>query len=294
MLFSGSQGPLRRALQATQAVAGVVGSLCALVAAASSRWDAQGGLWDDPQPRLARAGFRDDTAVQAERVYAGTACVLACAGASVCLHMLLFWDQRRHGTPALHRERTLVPSSLLLAVLMPTGVLTLIPWASFTVRSGYEGGPGLLRFGYSYGLALIGWLLLLVVVPVLAALENCLEVGGVTGGGVTGAGVATQATVEAAAAAVAADVGPLGVGQAEREPEPERERLLRKRPRDEEGVAVEMSERTRPASAPVRSDAKRGGAGGEEGGGGGGGGGGGRRGGGRGRRRKDARQTRAY
>ncbi|KAL6474167.1 hypothetical protein MHYP_G00177280 [Metynnis hypsauchen] len=114
----------------------------------------------------------------AQRIFAAISFLMALSSGVLCLVFAFCWTSRTvrsysNTRSLLMAGQALYPTTLLLITLAPTGFLFLLSWALFTNQHIAE-IQDITRLGSSYWLGVVGWALLLAVLPVVFLVEQCV------------------------------------------------------------------------------------------------------------------------
>ncbi|XP_041131371.1 uncharacterized protein LOC121329726 isoform X3 [Polyodon spathula] len=141
-----------------------------------------GKAFECSKPGWFRIIFTDKTyrlqlVLEAERVFAVLAFILAGSCSCVCLLFILCWSSytSRSSTSTssqVNGGKVLFPGTLLLVILFPTGLFFLISWSLFTRHHRDEIAGDFAQLGSCYWLGALAWVLLLVAVPVTFVIEQ--------------------------------------------------------------------------------------------------------------------------
>ncbi|XP_059829941.1 uncharacterized protein si:ch211-256a21.4 [Hypanus sabinus] len=150
-----------------QTISGIIGSVALIYSVCYPDWYGGKGLWDTADV----AQF--SRAVETERVLGAIACMMAGTSICLCLLFLFCWDPETNAKSKMNPERTLHPGKLLLVLLMPTAIVYLIPWLSFTIRHKEQIKDDFTRLGYAYWMGIYSCFTLLVILPSIYLKEQC-------------------------------------------------------------------------------------------------------------------------
>ncbi|XP_051979414.1 uncharacterized protein LOC127640737 [Xyrauchen texanus] len=159
---------------------GLMGCLFISYAIWAPQWLNDRGLWSSGNETSMDDSWtaKDITKdLKAERVFALVAFLMSVSSGVLCLMFALCWTSQTvrsySNTRSLHMAgQALDPTSLLLYTLVPTGFFFFLSWAVFTHQHIGEIRDDLTRLGSSYWLGVVGWALLLAVLPVVFLMEN--------------------------------------------------------------------------------------------------------------------------
>ncbi|XP_026094110.1 uncharacterized protein LOC113066432 [Carassius auratus] len=159
---------------------GLMGCLCISYAIWTPGWLDDRGLWtSENQTRLDDTWTTEDItkALEAERVFAAVAFLMSVSSGLLCLMFAFCWRSQTVRSYSNIRSlqmagQSLNPSTLLLLTLVPTGFLFFLSWALFTYQHIGEIRDDISRLGPSYWLGVVGWALLLAVLPVVFLAEK--------------------------------------------------------------------------------------------------------------------------
>ncbi|TRY87231.1 hypothetical protein DNTS_031746 [Danionella cerebrum] len=161
---------------------GFIGCVCIGYSIWSPRWLDDRGLWsseNETRPDDSWTTEDMDRALEAERVFAVVAFLMAVSSGALCLLFALCWTS--HTMRSYSNTRSLLmagqaldPTTLLLFTLVPTGFFFFLSWMFFTHHHIGEIRDDITRLGLSYWLGVVGWGLLLAVVPVVFIAEKCV------------------------------------------------------------------------------------------------------------------------
>ncbi|KAM4617767.1 uncharacterized protein O3C94_021679 [Discoglossus pictus] len=162
--------------QVVEGILGMTGTVALMVSALTSHWYNSKGLWES-DPMSDQNGATNLTTAnptsrvrEAQLFFTGLSFVMAAASFCICLVILFCWK------PPLHNQdtrRTPKPGSLLLAVLLPTGLFLLVGWILFTWQRWEDIRSHWTFLGYSYWLGALAWTILLVIYPASYLRNEC-------------------------------------------------------------------------------------------------------------------------
>ncbi|XP_067293049.1 uncharacterized protein si:ch211-256a21.4 [Pseudorasbora parva] len=179
------QGPeladSRSRFRFTESCLGLMGCLCISYAIWTHRWIDDRGLWSSrpnetrPDDSLTTEDITKD--LEAVRVFAVVAFLMSVSSGVLCLMFALCWTSQTVRSYSNTRSLLLVgqaldPTTLLLFTLVPTGFLFFLSWALFTHQNIGEIRDDITRLGASYWLGVVGWALLLAVLPIVFLAEK--------------------------------------------------------------------------------------------------------------------------
>nr|XP_003201448.1 uncharacterized protein si:ch211-256a21.4 [Danio rerio] len=160
---------------------GLLGCLCINYAIWTPRWLNDRGLWTGNETRTEDRWTDEDIAkgMEAERVFAVVAFLMSISSGVLCLMLALCWTSQTvrsysNTRSLLMAGQALDPSSLLVFTLVPTGFFFFLSWAFFTHRHISEIRDDVTQLGPSYWLGVVGWGLLLAVLPIVFIAEKCV------------------------------------------------------------------------------------------------------------------------
>ncbi|KAI4876671.1 hypothetical protein NFI96_027137 [Prochilodus magdalenae] len=166
----------------TQSCLGLVGCLCISYAVWTPDWLNKRGLWANGNESSADNSWAEEQGIEglgAQRVFAVLSFLMAMASGVLCLVFALCWTSQTvwsysNTRSLLMAGQALYPTTLLLITLAPTGFFFLLSWALFTNQHIAEIQVDFTRLGSSYWLGVVGWGLLLAVLPVVFLVEQCV------------------------------------------------------------------------------------------------------------------------
>ncbi|XP_024281120.1 uncharacterized protein LOC112253366 [Oncorhynchus tshawytscha] len=162
---------------------GLAGCLCVAYSVWTPRWLNDKGLWtngdnstntDIDQTR----GIIFNT-LEAEQVFGVLSFFMAVSSGALCLVFALCWTSQTvrsysNTRSLLMAGQALYPTVLLLLVLGPTGFFFLLSWSLFTYQHWVEINDDFTCLGSSYWMGALGWALLLIALPVVFLVEQCV------------------------------------------------------------------------------------------------------------------------
>ncbi|KAK2866984.1 hypothetical protein QQF64_022654 [Cirrhinus molitorella] len=159
---------------------GLMGCLCISYAIWSPQWLDDRGLWTSGNETSPDDSWTTEDiakALEAERVFAFVAFLMAVGCGLLCVMFALCWTSQTVRSYSNTRSlliagQALDPTTLLLFTLVPTGFLFFLSWALFTHHHIGEIRDDVSRLGLSYWLGMVGWALLLAVLPVIFLAEK--------------------------------------------------------------------------------------------------------------------------
>ncbi|XP_067091380.1 uncharacterized protein si:ch211-256a21.4 [Osmerus mordax] len=168
-----------------QSTVGLLGCLCVTYSVWSPGWLGDKGLWthwnateaDQTRPAGQPSEGLFFNVLEAERVFAVLSFLMAVSSGALCLVFTFCWTSRTvrsysNTRSLLMAGQALYPTTLLLLTLGPTGFFFFLSWTLFTYQHWLD--ITLTSLGSSYWLGALGWLLLLVVLPVVFLVEQCV------------------------------------------------------------------------------------------------------------------------
>ncbi|XP_077066005.1 uncharacterized protein LOC143720409 [Siphateles boraxobius] len=174
------QGPelvdSRSRFRCIESCLGLMGCLCISYAIWTPQWLDGRGLWSSGNETT--PDTEDITkALEAKRVFAVVAFLMSVSSGVLCLMFAFCWtSQTVHSysntRSLLMSGQALDPTTLLLLTLVPTGFFSFLSWALFTHQHIGEIRDDITRLGLSYWLGVVGWGLLLAVLPVVFLAEK--------------------------------------------------------------------------------------------------------------------------
>ncbi|XP_017555499.1 uncharacterized protein si:ch211-256a21.4 [Pygocentrus nattereri] len=158
-----------------QSCLGLAGCLCISYAVWTPHWLDEKGLWANRN----ESSPDDIEGLGAQRVFAALSFLMAISSGVLCLVFAFCWTSRTvrsysNTRSLLMAGQTLYPTTLLFITLTPTGFFFLLSWALFTSQHIAEIQDDITRLGSSYWLGVVGWALLLAVLPVVFLVEQCV------------------------------------------------------------------------------------------------------------------------
>ncbi|XP_051976138.1 uncharacterized protein LOC127638599 [Xyrauchen texanus] len=159
---------------------GLIGCWFISYAIWTPRWLNDRGLWSsENQTNVDESWTSGDItkALEAERVFAMVAFLMSVSSGMLCLMFALCWTSQTvrsysNTRSLLMAGQALDPTTLLLFTLVPTGFFFFLSWALFTHQHIGEIRDDITRLGSSYWLGVVGWALLLAVLPVVFLAEK--------------------------------------------------------------------------------------------------------------------------
>ncbi|KAF7702197.1 hypothetical protein C0J45_9566 [Silurus meridionalis] len=161
---------------------GLMGCLCISYAVWTPEWMDGKGLWSTGNESNSLGSWTQEHAIQGlgpDRVFAALSFLMAVSSGILCLLFAFCWTSKTvlsysNTRSLLMAGQALYPTTLLLITLLPTGFFFLLSWALFTSNHIAEMRNDLTRMGSSFWLGAVGWALLLVVLPVVFLVEQCI------------------------------------------------------------------------------------------------------------------------
>ncbi|XP_031756289.1 uncharacterized protein LOC101731218 [Xenopus tropicalis] len=163
--------------QKLQAIVGLLGTLHLMASAVTSNWYNRKGLWQSDPPSEGTDATRATIPMTNRQVrgaqlfFIGLSTVMAAAGFCLCLVLLVSWKPPRR---SLDTRRTPSPGTLLLAVLLPTGLFFFLGWAAFTWQRWEDIQSQRISLGYSYWLGAPALTMLLFILPIIYIIDECM------------------------------------------------------------------------------------------------------------------------
>ncbi|KAL7868076.1 hypothetical protein SRHO_G00094600 [Serrasalmus rhombeus] len=165
-----------------QSCLGLAGCLCISYAVWTPHWLDEKGLWanrNESSPDDSWAEGQGIEGLGAQRVFAALSFLMAISSGVLCLVFAFCWTSRTVRSYSntrflLMAGQALYPTTLLFITLAPTGFFFLLSWALFTSQHIAEIQDDITRLGSSYWLGVVGWALLLAVLPVVFLVEQCV------------------------------------------------------------------------------------------------------------------------
>ncbi|CAM4734170.1 hypothetical protein PO909_021796 [Leuciscus waleckii] len=159
---------------------GLMGCLCINYAIWTSQWLDDRGLWSSGNETTPDNSWPTEDitkALEAERVFAVVAFLMSVSSGVLCLMFGLCWTSQTvrsysNTRSLLMAGQALDPTSLLMLTLVPTGFFFFLCWTLFTHQHIDEIRDDITRLGLSYWLGVVGWGLLLAVLPVVFLAEK--------------------------------------------------------------------------------------------------------------------------
>ncbi|XP_014003793.2 uncharacterized protein [Salmo salar] len=160
---------------------GLAGCLCVAYSVWTPRWLNDKGLWTngDNSTDIDQTRGIIFNALEAEQVFAVLSFFMAVSSGALCLVFSLCWTSQTvrsysNTRSLLMAGQALYPTVLLLLVLAPTGFFFLLSWSLFTYQHWVEINNDFTCLGSSYWMGAMGWALLLVALPVVFLVEQCV------------------------------------------------------------------------------------------------------------------------
>ncbi|XP_056138514.1 uncharacterized protein si:ch211-256a21.4 [Lampris incognitus] len=163
---------------------GLVGCLCISYSVWTPFWLADRGLWTrwNNTQKYQAGDHTDDVifhALEAEQVFGALSFLMAVSSSALCLVFALCWTSETvrsysNTRSLLMSGQALYPTTLLLLVLAPTGFFFLLSWSLFTYQHQEQIRQDFTCLGSSYWFGASGWVLLLVVLPAVFVVEQCV------------------------------------------------------------------------------------------------------------------------
>ncbi|XP_041795568.1 uncharacterized protein si:ch211-256a21.4 [Chelmon rostratus] len=164
-----------------QSCVGLAGCLCLFYAVWTPFWLKERGLWTEwNNTRSDQTGSKGVfNALEAERVFAVLSSVMAASTGALCLVFALCWTSETvrsysNTRSLLMAGQALYPTTLLLLTMASTGFFFLLSWSLFTYQHREEISQDFSSLGSSYWLGAFGWVLLLVVEPIVFIAEQAV------------------------------------------------------------------------------------------------------------------------
>ncbi|XP_056596305.1 uncharacterized protein si:ch211-256a21.4 [Triplophysa dalaica] len=159
---------------------GLMGSLCINYAIWTPRWLDSRGLWFSGNETSSDDNWRIEDmvkALEAERVFAIVAFLMSVSSGVLCLMFALCWTSQTVRSYSNTRSLLMVgqavdPTTMLLFTLVPTGFFFFLTWMLFTNQHIGVIREDITRLGPSYWVGVVGWVLLLAVLPVIFLVEK--------------------------------------------------------------------------------------------------------------------------
>ncbi|XP_048015391.1 uncharacterized protein si:ch211-256a21.4 [Megalobrama amblycephala] len=161
---------------------GLMGCLCISYAIWTPHWLDERGLWFSGNETGPKDSWNTEDiakALEAERVFALVAFLMSVSSGVLCLMFALCWTSQTvrsysNTRSLLMAGQALDPTTLLLFTLVPTGFFFFLSWALFTHQHISEIRDDITRLGLSYWLGVVGWALLLALLPIVFLAEKCV------------------------------------------------------------------------------------------------------------------------
>ncbi|TSK45822.1 hypothetical protein Baya_4913 [Bagarius yarrelli] len=161
---------------------GLVGCICISYAVWMPDWLDGKGLWSRGNESSSDDSRTQGNTIQGlgpHSVFAGFSFLMALSSGILCLLFALCWTSKTvlsysNTRSLLMAGQALYPTTLLLSTLLPTGFFFLLSWALFTSQHIADIRDDLTRLGTCYWLGAVGWALLLVILPVVFLVEQCV------------------------------------------------------------------------------------------------------------------------
>ncbi|KAM4723181.1 uncharacterized protein WCC33_009416 [Rhinophrynus dorsalis] len=164
-------------VQRLEVTQGLLGTLALMISVFTPHWYNSKGLWESVQPgsinqttAMVTGQVSTRTIREAQLFFIGLSSVMAAASFCLCLVFMSCWRSPRHTKNA---PQTPWSGSLLLAVLLPTGMFFFLGWIVFTWERWEDIQRRRISLGYSYWLGASAWTILLVSLPVTYVLDEC-------------------------------------------------------------------------------------------------------------------------
>ncbi|KAM8938765.1 uncharacterized protein RCH25_052385 [Pelodytes ibericus] len=163
-------------VQILEGIAGFLGTLTLMASALTRHWYNNRGVWETDPFSEETSADNLTSAIPTSRVrkaqlfFTGLSFIMAAASFCLCVIFLFCWKPPRHDQETREPPR---PGSLLLAVLLPTGLFFLLGWSIFTWQHWDDLQTFKSSLGYSYWLGASAWCLLLVFLPATYLVDVC-------------------------------------------------------------------------------------------------------------------------
>ncbi|XP_004070147.1 uncharacterized protein LOC101158851 [Oryzias latipes] len=166
-----------------QSCLGLAGCFFVCYAVSTPFWLKNKGLWAKSINNKSDQANSENEAVfnalEAERVFGLISCLMALSTGALCLVFALCWTSK---TPLSYSNtralllagEALYPTTLLLLTMGFTGFFFLLSWSFFTHQHREEILQDFSGLGSSYWLGALGWILLLVVEPIVFIIEQAV------------------------------------------------------------------------------------------------------------------------
>lgn len=167
----------------SQSCLGLAGCLCVCYAVWTPYWLKDRGLWTEwnntESDQANRRYGPVFSALEAERVFGVLSFLMAVSTSALCLVFALCWTSETvrsysNTRSLLMAGQALYPTTLLLLTMASTGFFFLLSWSLFTYHHREEISQDFSSLGSSYGLGTFGWVLLLVVEPIVFVVEQAV------------------------------------------------------------------------------------------------------------------------
>ncbi|XP_007228201.2 uncharacterized protein si:ch211-256a21.4 isoform X1 [Astyanax mexicanus] len=163
-----------------QSCLGLAGCLCISYAVWTPHWLDERGLWvngNESSPDDSWTQGQGIEGLGAQRVFSALSFIMAVSSGVLCLVFAFCWTSRTvrsysNTRSLLMAGQALYPTMLLLITLVPTEFFFLLSWALFTNQHIAEIRVDITRLGFSYWTGMVGWALLLAVLPVVFLVEQ--------------------------------------------------------------------------------------------------------------------------
>nr|XP_033491587.1 uncharacterized protein si:ch211-256a21.4 [Epinephelus lanceolatus] len=166
-----------------QSCLGLAGCLCVCFAVWTPYWLKDRGLWTEwnntESDQANRRYGPVFNALEAERVFGFLSFLMAVSTSALCLVFALCWTSETvrsysNTRSLLMAGQALYPTTLLLLTMAATGFFFLLSWSLFTSHHWEEISQDFSSLGSSYWLGVFGWVLLLVVEPIVFVVEQAV------------------------------------------------------------------------------------------------------------------------
>ncbi|XP_039600077.1 uncharacterized protein si:ch211-256a21.4 [Polypterus senegalus] len=162
-----------------ESLLGLVGCVCVVYAVWQPYWLGDEGLLIKAVNVTAAgadhssySGLTDFRALATEQIFAILSSFLALCSGCICLVVMCCmpssWTTRsKVSHPLVHTHKVLHPGTLLMVILIPTGVFFFISWLIFTLHHRQDIASDITQLGSCYWFGLSAWVLLLLFFPMV-------------------------------------------------------------------------------------------------------------------------------
>ncbi|KAL0968417.1 hypothetical protein UPYG_G00266610 [Umbra pygmaea] len=159
---------------------GLTGCICVAYSVWTSGWLNDTGLWTRSNNNTnSDQNSIIFNALEAEQVFGVLSFLMAVSSGALCLVFSLCWTSQTvrsysNTRPLLMAGQALNPTVLLVLTLGFTGFFFLLSWSLFTYQHWVQISADFTCLGSSYWLGALGWALLLVALPLVFLVEQCV------------------------------------------------------------------------------------------------------------------------